>query len=123
MDFSRVPLSDEDQDFLGRVRAFFDTHMTEDVLAHERETGDGFHEGVHLAIGAQGWLDAETKSDKDGGFTPVQRRVWQLEKLRERGWDVTATEAHDLMARCGRPVPAGARDVTPQSVLIDGRRR
>jgi methyltransferase (TIGR00027 family) len=52
-----------------------------------------------------------------------EKRAYLADWLRERGWDVTATEAHDLMARCGRPVPAGAQDVTPQSVFIDGRRR
>jgi 3-oxocholest-4-en-26-oyl-CoA dehydrogenase alpha subunit len=48
----------------------------------EHETGDGFIEGLHLAMGAGGWLEREAKSAKDGGFTLIQRRIWDLERRR-----------------------------------------
>jgi 3-oxocholest-4-en-26-oyl-CoA dehydrogenase alpha subunit len=51
MDFSRVQLSDEDQAFLEEAREFLRIHVTEDVIRRDRETGDNFDEGVHLALG------------------------------------------------------------------------
>jgi 3-oxocholest-4-en-26-oyl-CoA dehydrogenase alpha subunit len=82
MDFSVVALSVEDQQFLERARRFLTTHVTEELLRREHQTGDGFIEELHLAMGAEGWLEAETKSSADGGFTPVQRRIWNLERRR-----------------------------------------
>jgi alkylation response protein AidB-like acyl-CoA dehydrogenase len=82
MDFSVVALSAEDQEFLDRARRFLATHVTEDLLRRERESGDGFIEELHLAMGADGWLEPETKGAADGGFTPVQRRIWNLERRR-----------------------------------------
>ena len=82
MDFSRVELSDEDQTFLHQVRDFLGSQVTEDVIRHDRETGDNFHEGVHLALGARGFLEKEWKPTADGGFSRVRRRIWELEKRR-----------------------------------------
>jgi 3-oxocholest-4-en-26-oyl-CoA dehydrogenase alpha subunit len=82
MDFSVVALSAEDEEFLRRARAFLDRHVTEEALRREQETGDGFIEELHLAMGAAGWLEPETKSAADGGFTPIQRRIWNLERHR-----------------------------------------
>lgn len=82
MDFSRVELSDDDKAFRDRARVFLATHVTEDIHRRDRETGDNFDEGVHLAIGAQGWLAGELTPETEGGFTRVQRRIWELEKRR-----------------------------------------
>ncbi|MBI3690538.1 MAG: acyl-CoA dehydrogenase family protein [Mycolicibacterium aromaticivorans] len=82
MDFSPVELTDEDQQFLDEVRHFLTTHITDEVIRHDRETGDNFHEGVHLALGAAGYLEAEWKPESEGGFTRVRRRIWELEKRR-----------------------------------------
>lgn len=118
MDFSRVDLSHEDQAFLDRIRNFLAAHMTEEVVRHERETGDGFNEELHLAIAAEGWLDAELNTEQDGGFTPVQRRLWALEKRRVdvpwETWGTTMMVTHavrsygspelreEVLARVGR---------------------
>ena len=67
MDFSRVELTDDDQAFLDEVRDFLATHVTEDVIRRDRETGDNFDEGVHLALGAAGYLEQEWKTESDGG--------------------------------------------------------
>jgi 3-oxocholest-4-en-26-oyl-CoA dehydrogenase alpha subunit len=56
MDFSRVPLTPAQEHFAADVRAFLDELITPAVHDHQRRTGDGFHEGVHLALGARGWL-------------------------------------------------------------------
>ncbi|MFZ0833512.1 MAG: acyl-CoA dehydrogenase family protein [Mycobacterium sp.] len=82
MDFSRVMLSDDDQAFLEEVREFLETQVTEEVKRRDRETGDNFDEGVHLALGAAGYLTREWKPESEGGFNRVQRRIWELEKRR-----------------------------------------
>ena len=56
MDFSRVELSDDDQAFLDEARDFLRTHVTDEVIRRDRETGDNFDEGVHLALGEAGYL-------------------------------------------------------------------
>jgi alkylation response protein AidB-like acyl-CoA dehydrogenase len=35
-------------------------------------------------MGAQGWLEPEAKSAKEGGLTAVQRRIWNLERRRAK---------------------------------------
>jgi 3-oxocholest-4-en-26-oyl-CoA dehydrogenase alpha subunit len=82
MDFSVVVLSAEDEEFRRRAQAFLTEHVTEEALRREHETGAGFIEELHLAMGAEGWLEPETKSAADGGFTPLQRRIWDLERRR-----------------------------------------
>jgi 3-oxocholest-4-en-26-oyl-CoA dehydrogenase alpha subunit len=82
MDFSRVELSDDDQEFLQESRTILRKLVTEDVLRRDRETGDNFDEGVHLALGAAGYLEREWKPESEGGFSRVRRRIWELEKRR-----------------------------------------
>src|SRR3984885_12457775 len=94
MDFSRVQLSDDDQAFLGEARDFLRTQVTEDVLRRDRETGDNFDEGVHLALGAAGYLACDWKAESDGGFDRVRRRIWDLEKRRAHvPWVTSGTKA------------------------------
>lgn len=100
MDFSSVDLSPGDQDFLTEVRDFLTTHITDEVIRHDRETGDNFHEGVHLALGAAGYLEAEWKTEAQGGFPRVRRRIWELEKRRFHvpwvTWGTTSMVAHSV---------------------------
>lgn len=106
MDFSRPQLTDDDQAFLDEVRTFLATHVTEDVKRRDRETGDNFDEGVHLALGAAGYLEAEWKTEEDGGFPRVRRRIWELEKRRAHvpwvTWGTTAMVARSV-ASFGSP--------------------
>jgi 3-oxocholest-4-en-26-oyl-CoA dehydrogenase alpha subunit len=100
MDFSRVELSDEDKAFRDEVRDFLKTHVTEEVLRRDRETGDNFDEGVHLAFGSAGYLAAEWNAQSDGGFTRVRRRIWEQEKRRAHvpwvTWGTTAMVARSV---------------------------
>lgn len=100
MDFSRVTLSDDDQRFLDEARDFLRAHVTEDVKRRDRETGDNFDEGVHLALGAAGYLEREWKSEADGGFSRLRRRIWELEKRRAHvpwvTWGTTAMVARSV---------------------------
>jgi alkylation response protein AidB-like acyl-CoA dehydrogenase len=94
MDFSRVELSEDDRAFLDDARKFLRTHVTEEVLRRDRETGDNFDEGVHLALGAAGYLEREWKPASDGGFSRVRRRIWELEKRRAQvPWVTWGTSA------------------------------
>jgi alkylation response protein AidB-like acyl-CoA dehydrogenase len=106
MDFSRVELSDEDQGFLEEARSFLSTHMTDEVRRRDRETGDNFDEGVHLKLGAAGYLEAEWKPASEGGFTRVRRRIWEQEKRRVHvpwvTWGTTAMVARSV-AKFGSP--------------------
>ena len=70
MDFSRVQLADDDQAFLDEARAFLAEHVTEDVIRRDRETGDNFDEGVHLALGAAGYLHGEWHTEERGRLQP-----------------------------------------------------
>lgn len=106
MDFSRVQISDADREFRETARSFLATHVTEEVRRHDRETGDNFHEGLHLALGAAGYLAAEWKPEADGGFSRVRRRIWELEKRRAHRpwvtWGTTAMVARSV-AKFGSP--------------------
>jgi alkylation response protein AidB-like acyl-CoA dehydrogenase len=84
MDFSVIDLDDDDAKFVKRARQFLETHVTEDALQREHSSGDGFIEELHLAMGADGWLEAEANRAADGGLAPVRRRVWDLERRRAR---------------------------------------
>lgn len=106
MDFSRVELSDDDKAFRDEAVGFLKTHVTEEVKRRNRETGDNFDEGVHLAAGAAGYLALEWKPESDGGFSRVRRRIWELEKRRAHfpwvTWGTTAMVARSV-ARFGSP--------------------
>jgi len=106
MDFSRVVLCDDDQKFLDEAQDFLRIHVTEDVKRRDRETGNNFDEGVHLALGAAGYLEGEWMSEAEGGFTRVRRRIWELEKRRSHvpwvGWGTTAMVARSV-AQYGSP--------------------
>ena len=79
MDFSRVALSEEDQEFRDELRSFLAAIVTDEVIARDRETGENFDEGVHLALGEAGYLAADFKPESDGGFSRVRKRIWDLE--------------------------------------------
>ncbi|MDZ7887602.1 MAG: acyl-CoA dehydrogenase family protein [Mycobacterium sp.] len=100
MDFSAVELSPEDKAFQTEAREFLASVVTEDVIRRDRETGDNFDEGVHLALGAAGYLEKEWKTEADGGFSRVRRRIWELEKRRAEvpwvTWGTTSMVARSV---------------------------
>lgn len=106
MDFSRVALSDDDQAFQDDLRAFLARIVTEDVIRRDRETGENFDEGVHLALGAAGYLESDWRTEAEGGFSAVRRRIWELEIARAHTpwfhWGTTAMVAK-AVARFGTP--------------------
>src|SRR4029079_9560103 len=101
VDFSRVVLSDDDRAFRGELRAFLKTRVTQEVIDRDRETGENFDEGVHLALGEAGYLAADFKDEADGGFSRVRRRIWNLEIGRAHTpwfhWGTTAMVARAVL--------------------------
>ncbi|CPR13024.1 acyl-CoA dehydrogenase middle domain-containing protein [Mycobacterium bohemicum DSM 44277] len=106
MDFSRVALSADDAAFRDRTRAFLAEHVTEDVLRRDREFGENFDEGVHLALGEAGYLAADWKLESEGGFNALRRRIFELEIARAHTpwyhWGTTSAVAR-LVAQFGAP--------------------
>ncbi len=100
VDFSLVELSDEDQEFRDELRDFLKTIVTDEVIARDRRTGENFDEGVHLALGVRGYLASDWKDELDGGFSPLRRRIWDLEIGRAHTpwfhWGTTAMVAHTV---------------------------
>ncbi|MFZ0903223.1 MAG: acyl-CoA dehydrogenase family protein, partial [Mycobacterium sp.] len=97
MDFASVELSAEDKEFRDRLRAFLAVHVTDEVRRRDRETGENFDEGVHLALAGEGYLAADWKDESEGGFNAVRRRIWDLEIGRAHTpwfhWGTTAVVA------------------------------
>ncbi|OBG34695.1 acyl-CoA dehydrogenase family protein [Mycobacterium sp. E3198] len=110
MDFSHVELSVTDREFLDETRAFIAKHVTDEVLARQLEFGENFDEHVHLALGEAGYLASDWKSEAGGGFSPVQRRIFQLEIARAHTpwyhWGTTSVVAR-LVQQFGAPELAG----------------
>jgi 3-oxocholest-4-en-26-oyl-CoA dehydrogenase alpha subunit len=83
MDLSLLELDSGQREFAEEVRAFFAEHVTEEVLEQERLTGDGFNEGVHLALGKKGWIMPAWPPERGGaGLDPVRQRILELEARR-----------------------------------------
>ncbi|WP_197373705.1 acyl-CoA dehydrogenase family protein [Mycolicibacterium baixiangningiae] len=122
MDFSVVDLSEEDRVFQHELREFLRTVVTEEVIARDRETGENFDEGVHMALGDAGYLAADYRRAADGGFSAVRRRIWDLEIGRAHTpwfhWGTTAMVAHTVEQFAS---PDLVDDVVPG--VISGRLR
>jgi alkylation response protein AidB-like acyl-CoA dehydrogenase len=106
MDFSAVDLTAEDQVFLDETRAFIAKHVTDEVLRRQREFGENFDEQVHLALGEAGYLASDWRPESEGGFSPVRRRIFQLEIARAHTpwyhWGTTSVVAR-LVRQFGAP--------------------
>ncbi len=50
-----------------------------------------------------------------------ERRTDVADWLSEHGWQVTATEARELMARYQREAPDDIEESTPPSIFVDGQ--
>lgn len=89
MDFSTVELTAEQEVFRKEVRAFLEEIVTPEVHAEERRTGNGYDEGVALALGARGWLMPSWPVEHGGaGLDALHCRILELELRRSRLVDV-----------------------------------
>jgi alkylation response protein AidB-like acyl-CoA dehydrogenase len=110
MDFSPVELCAEDEAFLEQTRTFITKHVTDEVRRRDREFGENFDEQVHLALGEAGYLASDWKTDSEGGFSPLRRRIFELEIARAHTpwyhWGTTSVVAR-LVQQFGAPELAG----------------
>jgi alkylation response protein AidB-like acyl-CoA dehydrogenase len=106
MDFSHVELCAEDEAFLEQTRTFITKHVTDEVLRRDREFGENFDEQVHLALGEAGYLASDWKPESEGGFSPLRRRIFELEIARAHTpwyhWGTTSVVAR-LVQQFGAP--------------------
>jgi alkylation response protein AidB-like acyl-CoA dehydrogenase len=84
MEFFRVALTAEERAFQHDLRGFLGSIVTEEVIRHDRETGENFDEGVHLALGARGYLKEYYQPEAEGGFDALHMRIFELEIGRSR---------------------------------------
>src|SRR6185369_8200207 len=86
-----------DQQFQDEIRECLSSLVTEEVIRRDRVTGENFDEGVHRELGARGYLARDWNAESDGGFTRLQRRIWELELGRAHTpwfhWGTTAMVA------------------------------
>jgi alkylation response protein AidB-like acyl-CoA dehydrogenase len=93
MDFSPIDLDDATMAFWRDVRAWFDEHVTEEILEEERITGAGFSRPINEAMGERGWIFPTWPIEAGGaGLDALQASIVALE-----------LNAHHV------PVPAGSR--------------
>jgi alkylation response protein AidB-like acyl-CoA dehydrogenase len=116
MDFSTVDLTPEQQRFTEEARSFLDEIVTPEVLEHEERTGDGFNEGVHLALGSRGWLFPAWPTEEGGaGLDRVCQRILALEIARHRVPTVTMSTTNLVWAAVAQSAdPELAADLKPE---------
>jgi alkylation response protein AidB-like acyl-CoA dehydrogenase len=80
MDFSVINLEPEVAAFRREVTRFLDDHLTEEVVAYERRTGNGHYPPFHAALGARGWiLPMWPVAEGGAGLDPLRARILALE--------------------------------------------
>jgi alkylation response protein AidB-like acyl-CoA dehydrogenase len=80
MDFGVVDLEPDVQDFRREVQQFLDEHLTLEVIAEDRRTGNGHNQAFHQALGARGWIMPMWPVTEGGaGLDPLRARILALE--------------------------------------------
>jgi 3-oxocholest-4-en-26-oyl-CoA dehydrogenase alpha subunit len=116
MDLSLLELDSGQREFAEEVRAFFAEHVTEEVLEEERLTGNGFNEGVHLAMGKKGWIMPAWPPERGGaGLDPVRLRILELGARRSQvPWVTLGTTQLVETAVEKYAVPELAEEILPK---------
>ena len=109
MDFSDVALSAEDKDFRDQTRKFLTKHVTDEVLrAIESSAKTSMSKCIWRWAKRGIW--PRTRWLSEGGFSPVHRRIFQLEIARAHTpwyhWGTTAMVAR-MVEQFGAPELAG----------------
>jgi 3-oxocholest-4-en-26-oyl-CoA dehydrogenase alpha subunit len=123
MDLSVVALDSDQRAFAARVRGFFAEHVTPEVLQHERATGDGFSEQVHLALGQQGWIMPAWPAERGGAdLDLVRTRILELEMERARTPGVTLSTTRLVVSAVAKHADASIREDLLRGVAEGGVR-
>jgi alkylation response protein AidB-like acyl-CoA dehydrogenase len=85
MNFAELRLDPNEQAFRDSVEAFVREFVTEAVHERERRTGSGFDEGLHLALGARGWVVPDWPVERGGaGLDRLRVHVLENELVANR---------------------------------------
>jgi alkylation response protein AidB-like acyl-CoA dehydrogenase len=80
MDFSPLEFPADILEFWDEVRAFYDEHLTDEMIETERREGNGLIPSLQLAMGAKGWLFPSLPVDEGGaGLDPVRAAIVERE--------------------------------------------
>jgi 3-oxocholest-4-en-26-oyl-CoA dehydrogenase alpha subunit len=80
MDFSVIEIAPDVEAFRQEVARFLDEHLTDEVIAAERRTGNGHYPPFHEALGARGWiLPMWPVAEGGAGLDPLRARILALE--------------------------------------------
>lgn len=80
MDFSLIHLDPDTEAFRHEVARFLDEHLTEQVIADDRRTGNGHYPPFHEVLGARGWiLPMWPVAEGGAGMDPLRARILALE--------------------------------------------
>jgi alkylation response protein AidB-like acyl-CoA dehydrogenase len=91
MDFGRIELDADTLAFWEEVRAFYDEHLTEEMLEKERREGNGLIPSLHRAMGARGWVMPSAPPEQGGaGLDPLRAYIVETELHRRVGPLLTA---------------------------------
>jgi alkylation response protein AidB-like acyl-CoA dehydrogenase len=84
MNFSPIEIDHETRAFWDDVRAFFDEHVTPEIIDEEFRTGAGFNESLHRALGAQGWIVPTWPRDAGGANATRLQAALLTREMRSR---------------------------------------
>jgi alkylation response protein AidB-like acyl-CoA dehydrogenase len=86
MDFARIELDDDVLEFWDEVRAFYDEHLTEEMLEKERREGNGHIPSFQRALGERGWVMPGAPIEQGGaGLDPLRAFIVESEMHRRVG--------------------------------------
>jgi alkylation response protein AidB-like acyl-CoA dehydrogenase len=98
VNFAPLELDKDTLAFWAEARAFYEEHVTEEVHEEERQTGNGFSETFHSAVGSRGWAVPRWPEEFGGpGLDAVRTRIVELE-LERSGAPEVVTQTTPLPA-------------------------
>ncbi len=109
MDFSTITLTDHELEFWrDEVVAFYDEHLSDDVVEREQREGNGYIPDLERALGARGWLEPTASPDRGGaGLDPIRAALVLGEEARRAGVLFVVKGSHqlviDVVRRFGSP--------------------
>jgi alkylation response protein AidB-like acyl-CoA dehydrogenase len=92
VNFGRVEVDAEHQEFARSVRELLDAVVTDEVVESERVSGSGLMESVHLALGERGWILPSWPVEAGGAdLDPLARALLDAELALHRVPDLGTT--------------------------------
>jgi len=88
MDFALIEVEPDVEAFRKEVQEFLDGHLTAELIAEDRRSGNGHDQRFHEALGARGWIMPMWPVDEGGaGLDPLRAKILALELAwRQSAW-------------------------------------